>query len=698
MKKALSLILTAVMLLGVLSVFTIVPVSAATWTAEAPKGSGTQEDPYLIATPGNFIWIQKNMNNSVGKNVDTDGDGEKDFATYDFGKTSFVGVYFEQVCDIDFEGAAIKSIGDYLCDTNIHDDGSKELAKIYGGFGGNYNGNGFALKNATVTASNQNKTNQNWCCGLFGAIYGATLKNMVLDNIDVTANNPSSGILVGRAYAPTMLLDTETNTKATHPDAGEFDFNVIENIVITETSSITAKTALEKCGNMTTAVKVGSIAGVTVGTTIKNCTNNAPLNVSCGVLATGGIVGATGNSTIIDSCVNNGKITLAARPSTMTNNAGETPMGGIVGHILATAAYGAESYLVAAKTGVKITNCVNNGGAAVTATSSTGLSTHMWGGILGAINSLTECTDAPGDHSYLIENCYNTSTGPSSATRIGGIVGSGWNSGSAGSQKTVDTLYIKDSFSVDVKQGAYVGTNEFNCQKNDTADGLQSIIVLGMNATLQAGTYQNADKSKTYTAADGDAYTLKTYADKTYATRALTDYIYVAKADGTGYELSTTTKFQDLVDAIESDIALAQAYGKTVVALGYQEGLDDGVNNNAGAYRLIFGLHKTEYRNVGVSVAKTVEGGATTFANVASDVVYKSVYAYVDGEETKVDADDLGVDYLTTLTINDIPASGTVTYTITTYVTNRDTAKTLTKGDIIVVKFTDGALVSAEIK
>ena len=695
MKKALSLILATIMLLGTLSVLCSLPVSAASWTAEQPKGSGTQEDPYLIATPGNFIWIQKNMNNSSGKNVDTDGDGQKDFATYEFGKTSFVGVYFEQVCDIDFEGAAIKAIGDYLCDTNEYIDNSKEIGKIYGGFGGVYNGNGFALKNATVTASNQNKTNDNWCVGLFGGIYGATLKNMVLSNIDVTANNPCSGILVGKAYAPAYVA-TAADAKTLHPDAGKQDFNVIENIVIDSECSVTAtipsgKTSITKDYCYKDGFKVGAIAGLAIGTTIRNCVNNGAITATAGYNGIGGMVGAAGPSIHIDSCINNGTITINTKPSTLTSFGAESGVGGMLGIVYAKGVYGSPDEYYAGLTGVRIENCLNTGATKNNAGTKLGSSNEaFWGGILGGINALTIATSVDSGKAYRIENCYNTAA-TTGFTRIGGIIGSAWN----GAGNGCDSLYLIDSMSVDVAQVKYYGTNEFRCQKNATKAGLQSVVPQGLNAVLQAGTYKTA-AGASVTAADGDAYVATSDADKTYATRALGDYIYVAKADGTGYELSTTTTFQNVVDELKADIELAQALSKAVVAIGHQKGLDG--TNNEGAYRIVFGIHKLDYCNVGVSVIKAVEGGATTAAATNSDVVYSSVKAFTKDGEKEITAESKGVEYLTTLTIGDIPTTGTVTYTVKTYVTNRDTAKTRTAGDTVVLTFVNGALQSATVR
>ena len=93
---------------------------------------------------------------------------------------SFAGKYFEQTADIDLAGNVLTSIGNYYVSaTNM------------AAFGGIYDGCGKTIKNGTITGGKL-KTSTNSPAperyfnysegyGLFGAIYGATIKNVVLD-------------------------------------------------------------------------------------------------------------------------------------------------------------------------------------------------------------------------------------------------------------------------------------------------------------------------------------------------------------------------------------------------------------------------------------------------------------------------------------------------------------------------------------
>ena len=377
-------------------------------------------------------------------------------------------------------------------------------------------------------------------------------------------------------------------------------------------------------------------------------------------------------------------------------------MGGIVGFIPSHSTDTGWDKNDYCTVGVQITNCINTGTGRVISTDINDGETlravtkaTYYGGILGGTNKLDKIDSDYATRDYYIGHCYNltafttATVAPGTASgnnlRLGGIAGNVFIDGNA--NNTSDILYIEDCLSVAVEARSYSSCNEYVSRRNGSIKdlGYQSVYPLGVNSWVSANT-QMASGYKLPSDTTG----------ATCATRALTDYIYVAKADGTGYELSTTTTFQNVVDELTKEIKNTQALGKTVVAIGHQKGLDG--TNNEGAYRIVFGINKLEYRDVTVSVAKTVEGGSTTFAAVSSDVVYTSVKAFTKDGETEVTAESKGVAYLTTLTINDIPAEGTVTYTVKAGVTNRDTAKTRTAGDTVVLKFVNGVLESATVK
>ncbi len=129
MKKVLSFLLVLLMTLGMLAAF---PVGAAAadegWdgsTAAKPEGAGTKEDPYLVSSAENLMWLS---------NMIPRGDRvANDHADVAAGKyvAAFQNVWFAQTCDIDLNGKMLPSIGYYYSND-----------KRMGAFGGHYDGNG----------------------------------------------------------------------------------------------------------------------------------------------------------------------------------------------------------------------------------------------------------------------------------------------------------------------------------------------------------------------------------------------------------------------------------------------------------------------------------------------------------------------------------------------------------------------------
>ena len=111
-------------------------------TAVAPQGSGTQGDPYLMSVPGNFTWIQPNESYSDG-------------------------VYYLQVNHIDLSGYNWAPLPD---------------------FRGDYDGNGFEIRNLTINRPNEDRV------GMFHTISYSVFKNLTIVNANVTGRD-KCGIL-----------------------------------------------------------------------------------------------------------------------------------------------------------------------------------------------------------------------------------------------------------------------------------------------------------------------------------------------------------------------------------------------------------------------------------------------------------------------------------------------------------------------
>ncbi|MFA5498879.1 MAG: T9SS type A sorting domain-containing protein [Candidatus Cloacimonadia bacterium] len=109
-------------------------------------GSGTQEDPWLIETAEQLKYLSTNG-------------------------------YYRQVADIDL-GVSPWNEG----------KGWEPIGITGAAFSGNYDGGGYRISNLYINSPNTSDV------GLFGTCFGATLKNIVLENVDVTGRKWVGGL------------------------------------------------------------------------------------------------------------------------------------------------------------------------------------------------------------------------------------------------------------------------------------------------------------------------------------------------------------------------------------------------------------------------------------------------------------------------------------------------------------------------
>lgn len=446
--RVISLLLAACMMLSLCAALPFVAsaevVSTSGWdgkTATQPEGSGTKEDPYLIADAANLLWLQKQIPRG-----DTVNDQHADVLAGKY-TAKFAGMYFLQTQDIDLNGKNFASIGYYFAN-----------AKRMGAFGGTYDGQGFAIRNGKITSQNTGHgLNVNWGHGLFGMIHGATIKNIVLDNVQVEGHGVT-GAIVGRAAAT-----------ADDKEKGE-TLNIIENCVVNANCTVTAKypTSVDTTklsADYDQASRAGGIVGMAYGTTVRYCVNHAAINVPGNWVMTGGIVGSAGYNTTVEYCVNTGKITYDL--ATYQNKA-ECAVGGIVGFISPYSAGAVDKTLVG---NTVIRNCYNSGIFHLNMGENVAGNAIYWGGILGGANSLSKATNK-------IDNCYNlhalrkgengiAANVTGNNYRFGGLLGSYWIGGGA----DVGVLEVLNSASVDIDKNAYEGTNQCRYWKRNNKEG-----------------------------------------------------------------------------------------------------------------------------------------------------------------------------------------------------------------------------------
>lgn len=448
--RVISLLLAACMMLSLCAALPFVAsaevVSTSGWdgkTATQPEGSGTKDDPYLIADAANLLWLQRQIPRG-----DTVNDQHADVLAGKY-TAKFAGMYFLQTQDIDLNGQEFMSIGYYFAN-----------AKRMGAFGGTYDGQGFAIRNGKITSKNTgHNLNLNWGHGLFGMIHGATIKNIVLDNVQVEGNGVT-GAIVGRAAAT-----------ADDKEKGE-TLNVIENCVVNANCTVTANypTSVDTAklsADYDQASRAGGIVGMAYGTTVRYCVNHAAINVPGNWVMTGGVVGSAGYNTTVEYCVNTGKITYDL--ATYQNKA-ECAVGGIVGFISPYSAGVVDKTLVG---NTVIRNCYNSGIFYFNMGENVVGKALYWGGILGGANSLSKATNK-------IENCYNLHAlrkGENGIAaniavdnhnyRFGGLLGSYW----IGKGADVGVLEVLNSASVDIDENAYEGTNQCRYWKRNNKEG-----------------------------------------------------------------------------------------------------------------------------------------------------------------------------------------------------------------------------------
>ncbi|OEH84151.1 hypothetical protein BHU72_12145 [Desulfuribacillus stibiiarsenatis] len=135
-----------------------------------PEGTGTEQDPYLVATIENLIWLQEQSQTN-----------------------NFSGKHFRQTADIDLSVIA-----------NWGGIGKADLGVS---FQGTYDGYGYTINNMTITRDDAT-------IGFFNAINNSTIKRLAITNANVTRTHNTSSeavsILVGYANATVVIQDCYT--------------------------------------------------------------------------------------------------------------------------------------------------------------------------------------------------------------------------------------------------------------------------------------------------------------------------------------------------------------------------------------------------------------------------------------------------------------------------------------------------------
>ena len=169
--------------------FTLLPTAA--FAEEAPSfggGTGTQEDPWLIASQADLIALAEFLNSGNAATFDTENAGVGNCHGY----------YFKQTADIDLTGVTWEPIG-------------------YSGsyyFAGNYDGGGHSITNAVSTG----KVDSNGCAtaGIFGWVAFGSVKNLHVKNANSVATGQNNysyvGGIAGVCYGSSIINCSVVNS------------------------------------------------------------------------------------------------------------------------------------------------------------------------------------------------------------------------------------------------------------------------------------------------------------------------------------------------------------------------------------------------------------------------------------------------------------------------------------------------------
>ena len=220
---------------------------------QLPEGSGTAEDPYLINNAEDFAWFRDNVNSG---NVEACARLEAD-------------IDMSTVCHAADESNGVAELS--------WEPISKDSNRWYGSF----DGNNKTISNLYINTSTQYS-------GLFGSVgqssVRSSIKDIILENINITSTNYYSGVLVGR----------------------------VQN---TDISGIKVNS-----GKITGKYKIGGVIGWAVDSKISDCVNRS--EISGNDYFIGGIVGHSEKISSISNCTNYGNV---------ENSSSNSYCGGIVG-------------------------------------------------------------------------------------------------------------------------------------------------------------------------------------------------------------------------------------------------------------------------------------------------------------------------------------------------------------------------------
>lgn len=253
-KKIISILLVTLVFLNAMPTLAFAKGTADEWdgtiATEFAGGSGTESDPYQIATGAQLAFLSQEINSFTDDNIDY--------------RTS----YFVLANDINLNDFPWTPIGHTIDNLN---------SQQY--FAGDFDGNNHTISGMKISLSSPAAAT---LTGLFGVSEANIHDLNVSGNIDITGNVQINYVAGICGYL-----------------AGDID-NCTSNVNITLTGD-------------TNTCFIGGIAGcLDVGFTISNCINKGNISIpnTTAFPRAGGVVGCMDNNTTVASCKNEGNVTV----------------------------------------------------------------------------------------------------------------------------------------------------------------------------------------------------------------------------------------------------------------------------------------------------------------------------------------------------------------------------------------------------
>ncbi len=296
---------------GIELTYTITVVKAANlWDSSVDTafdgGSGTEDDPYLIATPAQLAYLSAS------------------FAEY-------AGDYFRLTADLNLGARPWTPIGKHA----TYHDGTKY---VVGEFTGVFDGDGHTISNLFVNVTAENLSTMP-SAGLFGAISNATIKNLHVTG-EVNSDNGgttddllngivrgAAGGIVGRTTAGESIIQNCSFDGTVNKTSGGGAGGIVGM------TQNTVSTTIDGCSVNGTITAVGTGAGGIVGD-LRSGGSNIPVYIT-NCYTTGAVSGGTGTGGLVGySIVWGGGVSTTIRNcySTMTVTSSNSNSAGLYGY------------------------------------------------------------------------------------------------------------------------------------------------------------------------------------------------------------------------------------------------------------------------------------------------------------------------------------------------------------------------------